>query len=252
MIAGSIETGHSSYNCYGLTTTTRCEEQQRQQHRHQPQRQPTKQQQQQSHLTPSDVARQDFAQVMASHDDIESMPIYTAEQVAANNGENGTPIWLTYGGVVYDVTDFVANHPGGSQLILQAAGSAVEPYWHLYRQHFASDLPIKLLENMVIGQLDEKDQDAIDEQMAILEDSEDDPYDDEPLRHRALLVHSDTPMNAETRTLPIFVLVFLVLVKRKRKVLLKQNVHVLTHHHFYLLFLNLYTSIRVLAQPWDS
>ena len=29
----------------------------------------------------------------------------------------------SYGGVVYDVTNFVANHPGGSEKILLAAGS---------------------------------------------------------------------------------------------------------------------------------
>jgi cytochrome b involved in lipid metabolism len=31
---------------------------------------------------------------------------------------------------VYDVTDFVANHPGGQEKILLAAGGAIEPYWH--------------------------------------------------------------------------------------------------------------------------
>jgi hypothetical protein len=32
-----------------------------------------------------------------------------SEQVCRNNGEDGKPIWMTYGGVVYDVTNFVYN-----------------------------------------------------------------------------------------------------------------------------------------------
>ena len=48
--------------------------------------------------------------------------IFTSAQVAENNGENGKPIWMSYGGNVYDVTDFVPNHPGGSEKIMLAAG----------------------------------------------------------------------------------------------------------------------------------
>ena len=54
---------------------------------------------------------------------LDHLPIYTSEEVAKNNGDNGTPIWMSYGGMVYDVTKFVANHPGGSEKILQAAGN---------------------------------------------------------------------------------------------------------------------------------
>lgn len=49
--------------------------------------------------------------------------IYISDQVAENNGENGKPIWMSYGGIVYDVTDFIHNHPGGSERIMLAAGS---------------------------------------------------------------------------------------------------------------------------------
>lgn len=55
---------------------------------------------------------------------------------------------------------------------------------------------MRLMEHMAIGRLSEEDQEQIDEQMSALE--EDDPYAKEPLRHRALIIHSDTPMNAET------------------------------------------------------
>ncbi|CAB9525411.1 Sulfite oxidase, mitochondrial [Seminavis robusta] len=149
-----------------------------------------------SELTPASVGAEDFDEVQASHD-IEKMPVYTSDQVAENNGEDGKPIWMSYGGVVYDVTKFIANHPGGSEKILTAAGSAIEPFWHIYRQHFASDLPIRLMEHMAIGRLLEKDQDEIEEQMTALQESSEDPYEREPERDSRLIVHSDAPMNAE-------------------------------------------------------
>jgi len=130
-------------------------------------------------------------------DDLDKLPIYTADQVAENNGEDGAPVWMSYGGVVYDVTNFIYNHPGGSERILLAAGGAVEPYWHLYRQHFASDLPMRLMEDLAIGKLDEDDQDAIDEQMAKIVEENEDPYAHEPKRNDHLIVHGDQPMNAE-------------------------------------------------------
>lgn len=102
---------------------------------------------------------------------------------------------MSYGGVVYDVTQFIPNHPGGTEKILTAAGSAIEPFWFLYRQHFASDLPMRLMEHMVVGRLAEEDQERIDDQVATLQ--ENDPYAKEPARHRALVVHADQPMNAE-------------------------------------------------------
>jgi cytochrome b involved in lipid metabolism len=53
----------------------------------------------------------------------QNLPVFTAKQVAVNNGENGKPVWMSHGGNVYDVTQFIQNHPGGSEKILLAAGS---------------------------------------------------------------------------------------------------------------------------------
>jgi sulfite oxidase len=102
------------------------------------------------------------------------------------------------GGYCYDITDFVKNHPGGSEKILMAAGSPLEPFWHLYRQHFASDLPTRLLEHMLIGILHPADQEKVDEQMDTIYETEKDPFEDEPIRHAGLKVHGDQPLNAET------------------------------------------------------
>jgi sulfite oxidase len=61
----------------------------------------------------------------------DQLPTYTMAQVSKNNGEGPEKrVWMTYGGCVYDVTDFIANHPGGSQKILLAAGGPIEPHWH--------------------------------------------------------------------------------------------------------------------------
>lgn len=121
--------------------------------------------------------------------------MFRATEVAKNNGADGSPVWVTYGGIVYDITNFIANHPGGSEKIMEAAGQSVEPHWFMYRQHFASDLPMKFLEPMAIGRLDDADQEKVDSHMEKLEEA--DPYAREPKRHPALLVHSETPMNAE-------------------------------------------------------
>jgi sulfite oxidase len=145
--------------------------------------------------TPSVVAMEDLQEVTAALD-FDALPEYSSEFIAQFNGTDNPKVWMSYGGVVYDVTGFIANHPGGAEKIMTAAGSAVEPFWYLYRQHYASDLPMKLMEHMIVGRLQESDQDAIEEKMALL--MEHDPYAKEPLRHAGLIVHGDTPMNAET------------------------------------------------------
>ena len=72
---------------------------------------------------------------------------------------------------MYDITKFIANHPGGSDKIVLAAGKSVEPFWSIYRycplctyvsmtnpksrtrQHYNSKLPFDLLGPMRIGTL---------------------------------------------------------------------------------------------------
>jgi len=145
-------------------------------------------------------------EIEISVDDTPDIPEYTAEDVAKNNGKDGAKVWMSYAGIVYDVTSFVSNHPGGNQ-ILMAAGGPVEPHWHLYRQHFASDLPMRLLEPLAIGTLRESDQDAVDDKMEEIMEHEVDPYEFEPDRKTVITdkdgaeyrmkVHSDKPMNAE-------------------------------------------------------
>lgn len=53
------------------------------------------------------------------------------------------------------------------------------------------------MEHMAVGRLADDDQDLIEEQMTVLQETGEDPYALEPLRHKALKVHADQPMNAE-------------------------------------------------------
>ena len=94
-------------------------------------------------------------------------------------------VWVTYRDGVYDVTSFLANHPGncplsllfslsslsshvsegtltvigGRDMLLQAAGKDLTSLWRLlpYQQHFRSPLAFELLEEMRIGSLHPED-----------------------------------------------------------------------------------------------
>ncbi len=57
---------------------------------------------------------------------------------------------------MYDVTDFVAKHPGGDKILL-AGGKALEPFWSLYAIHKSSTQVMPLLRDMKIGSLTEED-----------------------------------------------------------------------------------------------
>lgn len=62
-----------------------------------------------------------------------ALPIFTQEEVTSHRTlEDG--VWVTYKGGVYDITEFVAMHPGGDKILL-AAGGALEPFWSLYAVH---------------------------------------------------------------------------------------------------------------------
>ncbi len=74
---------------------------------------------------------------------------------------------------------------------------AIEPFWHLYRQHYTTDLPMRLMEKMIIGKLNDDDQQTIDDQMEKIMNENDDPYANEPTRCDKLIIHGDQPMNAE-------------------------------------------------------
>jgi sulfite oxidase len=62
------------------------------------------------------------------------LPFYTRADIGKHRTVE-TGIWMSYGDGVYDVTEFVKRHPGGSSKIVMAAGGAIEPFWEMYPFH---------------------------------------------------------------------------------------------------------------------
>mmetsp|Transcript_27669 Transcript_27669/g.94435 ORF Transcript_27669/g.94435 Transcript_27669/m.94435 type:complete len:490 (-) Transcript_27669:114-1583(-) len=123
--------------------------------------------------------------------------VYTRAEVSSHTSES-TGVWVTYKDGVYDITDFVRNHPGGSDKIMLAAGGAVDPFWNLYRQHLNTPAPLEMLEQMRVGDLDPKEYAAERAAAAEAAAGRGDPYAKDPARHPALVQHSRQPCLAET------------------------------------------------------
>ncbi len=65
-------------------------------------------------------------------------------------------IWVTYQDGVYDITEFLKIHPGGTEKIMLAAGNAIDPFWEMYSFHKEREIK-ELLTQYKIGQLDPSD-----------------------------------------------------------------------------------------------
>jgi len=127
----------------------------------------------------------------------DNLPIYTMKEVSEHISKD-KGIWVTYKGNIYDITKFVANHPGGKDKILMAAGKDIEPFWNLYRQHYNSKLPMELLSAMIVGRL-HPDDILEQQQKAAQNDNKQagNPYKDDPVLPAVMKVYNQTPINAE-------------------------------------------------------
>lgn len=123
------------------------------------------------------------------------LPEYSAKAVSEHDGKKNKDgrILVSYRDGVYDITEFVASHPGGNHILL-AAGGSIEPFWDLYSQH-KEGFVYDLLEDMRVGNLAAEGRDIALSEMATV--SVDDPYANEPKRHPALVVRSEKPFTAE-------------------------------------------------------
>lgn len=65
-------------------------------------------------------------------------------------------VWVAYKDSVYDVTDFVKKHPGGSEKLLLGAGTHLEPFFAYYPFH-KKDHVLRLLDRFKIGELHPED-----------------------------------------------------------------------------------------------
>ncbi|KAM4613497.1 sulfite oxidase, mitochondrial isoform 2-T2 [Polymixia lowei] len=121
-----------------------------------------------------------------------SLPIFTQEEVTKHCSLEER-VWVTYKGSVYDITEFVAMHPGGDKILL-AAGRALEPFWALYAVH-SQDHVLDILAEYKVGELSAEDQRQQQQQQQSVESA--DPYSSDPDRHPVLRVNSLKPFNAE-------------------------------------------------------
>ena len=119
---------------------------------------------------------------------------FTAEEVAERDGLDGRPLWITFRGVVHDVTEFQKEHPGG-KLIEQAGGGDVESFWKHWHYHFHSPKVVDALRRTRIGSLVNPNDEEADAAAA-----DEDLYCADPARDLSKhLRWLSKPFNSETR-----------------------------------------------------
>ncbi|CAM9951043.1 unnamed protein product, partial [Phaeothamnion confervicola] len=118
-------------------------------------------------------------------------PTIRRAEVAKHKSAAGGGVWVTHGNGVYDITDFMAGHPGGRQRIMMAAGGSIEPFWKLYAVHNTEEVR-EILARLRIGTLPPEDM-ALQPTEADLSD----PFAPDPVRPPIFQVNSAKPFNAE-------------------------------------------------------
>jgi sulfite oxidase len=108
------------------------------------------------------------------------------------HGAKAKQRWVVKGTRVYDITEWIPNHPGG-EVILRAVGGTIDRYWEIFTIHQKQDV-YDLLEQYFIGEVDP--QDLVDGKVP--SDDIDDPFESDPERDPRLHVHSQKPFNAES------------------------------------------------------
>ncbi|KAF0973115.1 hypothetical protein FDP41_008619 [Naegleria fowleri] len=127
----------------------------------------------------------------------ENLQYFTLDQVAQHCSKQAGGIWVIFKGGVYDVTEFIEAHPGGTEKIMLASGKSIEPFWEIYRQHHTKEV-YEILEQYKIGKLDPKDVQKLNELKASQENANDIYANDPKNRNPILQVNMDKPFNAET------------------------------------------------------
>ncbi|KAF2671104.1 cytochrome b5 [Microthyrium microscopicum] len=71
---------------------------------------------------------------------------YSAADVAANNGkEAGKPLWIIIDGGVYNVSEFIEEHPGGPKILKRSGGKDVsKAFWKYHSEHVLQKYSPKL------------------------------------------------------------------------------------------------------------
>ncbi|KAI1184048.1 Oxidoreductase, molybdopterin-binding domain-containing protein [Nemania serpens] len=119
------------------------------------------------------------------------LPRYRLSEVKAHGSGSERP-WVVYEDKVYDITDWIAAHPGG-EVILRAAGGCIEPYWDIFAIH-KSPYVREILDQYMIGKVHPDDL----ENGRPLQDTIEDPFVSDPARDARLRQLTAKPCNAET------------------------------------------------------
>ncbi|KAL9945076.1 fatty acid alpha-hydroxylase [Verticillium nonalfalfae] len=77
------------------------------------------------------------------------LPTFTRAEVEAHNTEGSC--YVTIGDKVYDITDFVQDHPGGPEFVLEYAGKDVEEILKDEVSHTHSDSAYEILDESLVG-----------------------------------------------------------------------------------------------------
>ncbi|KPM44624.1 Sulfite oxidase [Neonectria ditissima] len=122
-----------------------------------------------------------------------ALPRFRIAEVRKHHSKSPNP-WVIHNDKVYDITDWIAAHPGGD-VILRAAGGSIDPYWDIFTIHKA-DYVYDILAQYHIGFIDAAD--LVDGRPA--QEEVEDPFSDDPDRNPALITMTAKPRNAETPT----------------------------------------------------
>ncbi len=77
--------------------------------------------------------------------------IFTVEDVAGHRSPSSC--WLSYRGKVYNVSGFLADHPGGEDIILRYGGQPVDSVMNDKDEHEHSEAAYDMLEEFLIGKV---------------------------------------------------------------------------------------------------
>ncbi|KAL2024890.1 hypothetical protein VTK56DRAFT_3589 [Thermocarpiscus australiensis] len=120
-----------------------------------------------------------------------SLPRFRLADVRKHDASSSEP-WVTFEDKVYNITDWVAAHPGGD-VILRAAGASIEPYWDIFTIHKSPHVR-EILEQYLIGFIDMADLGPDGRPPA---EAIEDPFENDPTRDPRLITHTAKPRNAE-------------------------------------------------------
>ncbi len=97
--------------------------------------------------SPADISPSPSVQAAAPPSPTPLGTVYTMRQIATHNGQ--TSCWTAINGVVYDLTPFLAAHPGGERTILAICG--IDGSDAFNAQHGGQGRPEQLLATLRIG-----------------------------------------------------------------------------------------------------